>query len=213
MMCSPSCLLSVAEQILSYMGIHWQLLVYLVLWTVLPQEIKPVTPVRGAFWHQVLYERSLLVCSPGHLVHSQDCSFYMKKIMSFRGLFLHHQALQTLLPGSQGTHVQHRYHLLPLPHFDILPMADRGESAALTKTEEQLTLECMCHTHRQLHPLIPCHSQLGINKNLWFCFQRTQTAPPHWHKPCIQFRIRPQTHEQEKPEKRLYNRRRRDFIS
>lgn len=82
------------------MEIHWQLLVYLVLWTVLPQEIEAITPVRDAFWHQVLYERSLLICSPGQLVHLQDCSVYVKQIMAFRGLFLDHQALQTLLPGS-----------------------------------------------------------------------------------------------------------------
>lgn len=59
LMSSPSCHLSIAEQILSYVGIHWQLLIYLVFWTVLPLEMEAVIPV-GAFWHQVLYENHCL---------------------------------------------------------------------------------------------------------------------------------------------------------
>lgn len=86
---SPSCHLSIAEQIISYVGIHWQLFVYLVFWTVLPLETEAVIPV-SAFWHQVLYEKSLLIYSSGQLVHSQDCIVYMKQTMAFRGLFLHH---------------------------------------------------------------------------------------------------------------------------
>lgn len=150
---SPSCHLSIAEQILSYMGIHWQLLVYLVLWTILPQEIQPITPVGDAFWHQVLYERSLLICSPGQLMHSQDCSVYTKQIVAFTGRFctINHSK-HCFLAARED--VQHSHSLLPLPHLDILPVAELGESAALTKTEEHLTRECMCHTHSSI-PSLP----------------------------------------------------------
>lgn len=170
-MSSPGCHLSTAEKILSCMGIHWQLSAYLVLRTVLPQEIKPITPVR----HQVLYERSLFICSSGQPVHLQDCSAYMKQIMAFRRLFLHHQALQMLLPGSQGTCAAQVPSSLTASPWCLAHGRSGGISCS--NQNRRSAYSGVCVSYRQLHPLIPWHSQLGINKNLWFCFQKTQTVP------------------------------------